>query len=154
MISISVGSVLMCRWGTSPHPSRHPNLYRPRVPSQLGDRMADLEETLVPLVRSTLSEVLRAEGLVTEAMRDLVRDEIKAYMRARLEEDPDLKQEIKDALNPYLESRAKELLATVRLAKAGTKMSFAMLPENLKDEIKREIISMFEDEISEFMERM
>ena len=129
-------------------------VYRRGCPSQLGDIMADLEETLVPLVRSTLSEVLRAEGLVTEAMRDLVRDEIKAYMRAKLEEDPVLKQEIKDALNLYLEARAKEFLATVRLAKAGTKMSFAMLPENLKDDIKSEIMGMFEAEIAEFMERV
>lgn len=116
--------------------------------------MADLEETLVPLVRSTLSEVVQAEGLVTEAMRDLVRDEIKAYMRAKLEEDPVLKQEIKVALEMYLESRAKEMLATVRLAKAGTKMSFAMLPEDLKEEIKEEILSMFEGEIASFLERM
>ncbi len=116
--------------------------------------MADLEETLVPLVRSTLSEVLQAEGLVTEAMRDLVRDEIKAYMRAKLEEDPTLKQEIKDALEMYLESRAKEMLATVRLAKAGTKMSFAMLPEDLKEEIKEEVLKMFESEIASFLERI
>jgi flagellar basal body-associated protein FliL len=116
--------------------------------------MADLEETLVPLVRSTLSEVLKAEGLVTEAMRDLVRDEIKAYMRAKLDQDEELKQEIKDALNMYLESRAKELLATVRLAKAGAKMSFAMLPEGLKEEIKDEILGMFEKELAEFLERV
>ena len=116
--------------------------------------MADLEETLVPLVRSTLSEVLKAEGLVTEAMRDLVRDEIKEYMKARMDEDPELKKEIKDALTLYLESRAKELLATVRLAKAGAKMSFAMLPEGLKDEIKGEVLKMFEAEISEFLERI
>jgi hypothetical protein len=116
--------------------------------------MADLEETLVPLVRTTLSEVLKAEGLVTEAMRDLVRDEIKAYMRAKLEEDQELKQEIKDALEMYLESRAKEMLATLRLAKAGTKMSFAMLPENLKEEIKTEVLKMFEAEIAEFLERV
>lgn len=132
----------------------HHKVYCRGCPSQLGDIMADLEETLVPLVRSTLSEVLRAEGLVTEAMRDLVRDEIKAYMRAKLEEDPILKQEIKDALNLYLEARAKEFLATVRLAKAGTKMSFAMLPENLKEEVKAEIMGMFEAEIAEFMERV
>ena len=116
--------------------------------------MADLEETLVPLVRSTLSEVLQAEGLVTEAMRDLVREEIKAYMRAKLEEDPELKREIQEPLEMYLESRAKEMLATVRLAKAGTKMSFAMLPEDLKDEIKEEVLSMFESEIAAFLERM
>jgi len=116
--------------------------------------MADLEETLVPLVRSTLTEVLQAEGLVTEAMRDLVRDEIKAYMRAKLEQDPVLKQEIKDALEMYLESRAKEMLASLRLAKAGTKMTFAMLPEGLKDEIKSEVLKMFESEIAEFLERM
>jgi hypothetical protein len=116
--------------------------------------MADLEETLVPLVRSTLSEVLNAEGLVTEAMRDLVRDEIKEYMRSKLDDDPDLKKEIKDALNLYMESRAKELLATVRLAKAGTKMSFALLPEGIKDDIKEEILKMFEAEISEFLERV
>ena len=116
--------------------------------------MADLEETLVPLVRSTLSEVLKAEGLVTEAMRDLIRDEIKEYMRVKLEEDKELKQEIKDALNLYMEARAKELLATVRLAKAGTKMSFAMLPEGLKDDIKDEILRMFQSEISEFLERV
>jgi len=132
----------------------HHKVYRRGCPSQLGDNMGDLEKTLVPLVRSTLSEVLQAEGLVTEAMRDLVRDEIKAYMRAKLEEDPVLKQEIKDALNLYLEARAKEMLATVRLAKAGTKMSFAMLPENLKDDIKGEIMGMFENEITEFMDRV
>jgi hypothetical protein len=116
--------------------------------------MADLEETLVPLVRCTLSEVLKAEGLVTAAMRDLIRDEIKEYMRAKLEEDQDLKKEIKEALNMYMESRAKELLATVRLAKAGTKMSFALLPENLKEDIKEEILGMFEAEIAEFLERV
>ena len=116
--------------------------------------MADLEETIIPIVRSTLSEVLQAEGLITEAMRDLVRDEIKAYMRSRLDEDPALKQEIKDALEMYLESRAKEMLATVRLAKAGTKMSFAMLPENIKEDIKTEVLGMFEDEISELLERV
>ena len=116
--------------------------------------MADLEETLVPLVRSTLSEVLRAEGLVTEAMRDLIRDEIKAYMKTKLDEDPALKQEIKDSLEMYLESRAKEMLATVRLAKAGTKMSFAMLPENIKEDIKAEVLGMFEQEISELLERV
>jgi hypothetical protein len=116
--------------------------------------MADLEETLVPLVRTTLSEVLQAESLVTEAMRDLVRDEIKAYMRAKLDEDPALKQEIKDALEMYLESRAKEMIASIRMAKAGTKISFAMLPENLKEEVKAEVLKMFESEIAEFLERM
>ena len=124
------------------------------APQRHGDMMADLEETLVPLVRNTLSEVLNAEGLVTEAMRDLVRDEIKAYMRAKLEEDQELKQEIKDALNLYLESRAKELLATIRLAKAGTKMSFALMPEGLKEDIKGEVLKMFEAEIAEFLERV
>jgi hypothetical protein len=132
----------------------HHKVYRRGGPSSLGDIMADLEETLIPIVRSTLSEVLNAEGLVTEAMRDLVRDEIKAYMRAKLEDDPVLKQEIKDALEMYLESRAKEMLATVRLAKAGTKMSFAMLPDNLKEEIKAEIVGIFEAEIAEFLERV
>lgn len=116
--------------------------------------MADLEETLVPVVRSTLQEVLQAEGLVTEAMRDLVKDEIKQYMRAKLDEDEELKAEIKQALTLYMESRAKELIATVRLAKAGTKVSFNMLPEGLREELKDEILRMFESEVSEFIDRL
>lgn len=116
--------------------------------------MAELEETIIPLIKSTISDVLRAEGLVTEAMRDLVKDEIKAYMRTKLDEDPELKQEIKDALTMYMESRAKELIAAVRLAKAGAKVSFNMLPEALKDELKAEILKMFESEISELLEKV
>jgi hypothetical protein len=33
-------------------------------------------------------------------------------------------------------------------------MSFAMLPEGLKDEIKDEILGMFEKELAEFLERV
>jgi DNA-binding FrmR family transcriptional regulator len=116
--------------------------------------LAELEETLVPVIHRTITDVLKAEGLITEAMRDLVKDEIKEYMRAKLEEDPALKQEIKDALNMYMESRAKELIAAVRLTKAGAKLSFNMIPDPLKEELKAEMIKMFEDELSELLERV
>lgn len=116
--------------------------------------MAELEETLVPMVQKTLSEVLRAEGLVTEAMRDLVKDEIKEHMRAKLDEDPELKKEIKDALNMYIEARAKELIAAVRLTKAGAKLSFNMVPPKLRDELKDEVVKMFEKELNELLERV
>jgi DNA-binding FrmR family transcriptional regulator len=116
--------------------------------------LTELEETLTPLLRRTLSDVLQAEGLVTEAMRDLVKDEIKEYMRAKLSEDKELKKEIKDALGMYMEARARELIAAVRLTKAGAKLSFDMVPDHLREELKGELVRMFEKELSELLERV
>jgi len=116
--------------------------------------MTDLEETLTPLVRRTISDVLQAEGLVTEAMRELVKDEIKEYMRLKLNEDPELKKEVKDALNMYMEARARELIAAVKLTKAGAKLSFNMIPPHLREELKGELIKMFEKELNELLQNV
>jgi len=113
--------------------------------------MTDLEETLTPLVRRTISDVLQAEGLVTEAMRELVKDEIKDYMRVKLNEDPELKRRSRTPSTCTWRRAPRELIAAVKLTKAGAKLSFNMIPPHLREELKGELIKMFEKELNELL---
>ena len=78
--------------------------------------MAERDRSIIPLVKN-VTEVIDAEDLALEAARDLIKDEIKRVIRLRLEEDPALRDEIKEAISLYLESKARQAFAMVKLTK-------------------------------------
>ena len=69
------------------------------------------------MVKSMLDDTLDIEGIIMESLRDMVKDEVKKHIKAALEKDPSLKRELKEAVNLYLEARAKQIYAAVLLAK-------------------------------------
>ena len=52
-------------------------------------------------IKSALGS-LDTESLLVEAMQDMVKDEIKAYMRQKIDENPELKAEIKEAVRDLI----------------------------------------------------
>ena len=50
-----------------------------------------IERLLTGSIRDQVQELMSTEDLVIEAFRDLVKDELKAHIRNKVDEDPELK---------------------------------------------------------------
>ncbi|MEE9152137.1 MAG: hypothetical protein V3U20_09955 [Thermoplasmata archaeon] len=115
--------------------------------------MSDGEDILSQILKGAVSNIMPQKDLVIEAVHDLVRDEIKRYIRNKLDEDPELKKEIKEAINEYLSAKVREVNATLKLAKSGAKLGLNLIPEHLKQEVSRDLVNLFEKELGEIFER-
>ena len=104
------------------------------------------------LLRDTMG-AMHTEDLLVEALRDLVKDEVKAYVRARLDANPDLKGEIRAAVKDLLEAKIREAYAFVKLAKAGAKLGLELVPPEMRTEVTRELAKIFEKEVASLMTR-
>ena len=93
------------------------------------------------------------ENIVMDAVQDLVKDEIKKYIRQKLDEKPELKQEIKSSVEDYLGAKIKEYLATIKLTKTMAKLGIHVVPEHLRAELTKELMEIFEKEISQIIEK-
>ncbi len=115
--------------------------------------MSEIEKLVNSLSKGSLSEIFPGEDLVIEAVRDLAKDEIKKYMLNKLNENPEIKAEIKAALMEYMEAKAKEVHAAIRLSKAGAKLGLSLIPKDLKEELSKELVSLVENEVSEVLSK-
>jgi hypothetical protein len=100
-----------------------------------------------------LIDAVGGEELVIEAFRDMVKDELKRHVRETLDENPELRAEVKDAIGRYFEAKVAQAFAMVALAKAGTKVSVASLPEELQGELGEDIAQTLEQDLATVLEK-
>ncbi len=74
------------------------------------------EEALGALVKNTVG-LVHAEDLLVGAIRDLLREEVKRYIRDRLDERPALNQELKRGVAALMKAKVREASALVLMAK-------------------------------------
>jgi len=110
--------------------------------------MTPNSEDLIKTLLRDSSSLLDMEEIVLDAVRDLLKDEIKKRIKKKLDEDPALRDELKSALETYVEAKIRETYALLKIGKCGAKLSLEMLPKNLQAEIGKEIASMLESEFS------
>jgi len=111
------------------------------------------ERTPIEDMLSESTEMLHTENLVVEALRDMVKDEVKKYIRKRLDENPELKNEMKAAVEELMEAKIKEGYALMKLAKAGVKLGMELVPPKMREEFSKDLVSIIQKEIGGFMER-
>jgi hypothetical protein len=112
-----------------------------------------IENILKSLGKGLPLEELNTENLVMESLRDLVKDEIKSHLRKKIEEQPELKDELKGAIELFLEAKMRETFATLKLAKAGTKLGLTMVPDKILDDLGIEFSKVFEKELFTILEK-
>lgn len=104
------------------------------------------------VLKSTKS-MLQSETLLVEAVQDLVRDEVKRHIRQKLDADPELREELKRAVESLIEAKIREAYALLRIGKCGAKLGISLVPEDMRREIGHEIASIFEKEVGRMLEQ-
>ncbi len=98
-------------------------------------------------------KILPSEEMIVEAMRDIMKDELKEYIRQKMEENPKIKEEIKVAMLTYISAKVKEIEATTRLTKALGELGIISLPPDVKRELINNMYQIFQKEIDEILEK-
>ena len=106
---------------------------------RLGESMTKDNQILKPLLKEGLYDVFGGEDLLIDAARDLIKDELKLYIREHLDEKPELKKEFKDAIGMYYEAKLMEAFASIKLVKAGAKLGLEMVPKKMKARMSKEL---------------
>jgi hypothetical protein len=113
--------------------------------------MAD-EDVISSVVKSTRS-MLSSETLLIEAVQDLVKDEVKKTIREKLDANPELKQELRLAVQELMEAKVHEAYALLKVGKVGAKIGIELVPPKLRKEIGQELASLFEKEVNRMLEQ-
>ena len=112
-----------------------------------------IERLLTGGVREQIRELMATEDLVIETFRDLVKDELKTHIRNVIDEDPDLKAEIKEAVGYYFQGKARSVYAELKASRAATRLGLRMLPADLQAEVGDALVGLFEKELGTLLER-
>ncbi len=115
--------------------------------------MGDTDDSLSQLLKTAISDIMPQKDLIIDAVNEMVKDEIKRYIRQKLDEDPELKKEIKEAMYEYMTAKFREINATLKLAKAGAKLGISLIPEDLREEVSKDIVNLLEKEMGGILDR-
>ena len=77
-----------------------------------------IERLLTGSIRERVQDLMSTEDLIIESFKDIVKDELKAHIRNKIEEDPDLHAEIKEAVAYYFHQKARSVYAELKATRA------------------------------------
>ena len=101
-----------------------------------------IERLLTGSIKDQIKDLMSTEDLVIEAFRDIVKDELKSHIRNKVEADPDLKAEIKEAVSYYFQSKARSVYAELKATRAATRLGLRLLPDDLQGEVGEALVSL------------
>ena len=110
-------------------------------------------DNVVQNIKDQIKDLMSTEDLVIEAFRDLVKDELKTHIRNKVEADPELKAEIKEAVSYYFQSKARSVYAELKATRAATRLGLRLLPDDLQGEVGEALVSLFEKELGNLLEK-
>ena len=110
-------------------------------------------DLLGQVMRGNISEIMGSDELVVDVFRDLLKDEVKRKMREELAANPELQEELRDAIRMYFEAKVRETYATMKFMKASAKLGVQMMPDDLRQELGKEIGSLLEKEVAALLEK-
>tara|TARA_X000001036_G_scaffold105846_1_gene98975 strand:- start:383 stop:733 length:351 start_codon:yes stop_codon:yes gene_type:complete len=112
-----------------------------------------IDKLLTGSLGSQVKELMATEDIMIEAVRDLVKDEIKTYIRDKVEADQELKAELKDAISYYFNAKARSVYAELKASRAAAKLGLRVLPEDLQGEVGEALVGLFEKELGDLLEK-
>ena len=112
-----------------------------------------IDRLLTGDVRNQLRELINTEDLLLESLRDLVKDELKAYIRERIDSDDELRSELKETISYYFVSKARSVYAELKAARAAARLGLKILPDELQEDVGEALVGLFERELGNLLER-
>ncbi|CAI8286691.1 MAG: Uncharacterised protein [Euryarchaeota archaeon UBA443] len=112
-----------------------------------------IERLLTGSIRERVQDLMSTEDLIVESFKDIVKDELKAHIRNKIEEDPDLHAEIKEAVTYYFHQKARTVYAELKATRAATRLGLRLLPDELQGEVGEALIGLFEKELGTLLDK-
>lgn len=110
-------------------------------------------DLLGQVLKGNISEIMGSEQIVVDVFRDLLKDEVKRKMQEELAKNPEIQEELRDAIRMYFEAKVRETYATMKFMKASAKLGVQMMPTELRDQLGKEIGSLLEKEVAALLEK-
>ena len=114
--------------------------------------MTDPEDMIREIMKATGSTI-KIENIMMESFRDLLKEQIKDKLKETLDNNPELKKEMGEAIEMLIEARLKEAYALMKLTKASAKLGIESAPPKIRDEMIKAFTSLFEKELIEIMDK-
>ena len=96
-------------------------------------------------------DLLNTENLMVEAVEELIKDEIKARIKNKLEENEELKSEFEEHVKILMEAKMKEAYAYAMLAKTSADLGFEMVPPEMKEKMNEKLRELIEKKMEDMM---
>ena len=112
-----------------------------------------IERLLTGNIGAQVKELIATEDIVIEAVRDLVKDEIKSYIRQKVDADEELKGELKEAISYYFNAKARSVYAEMKASRAAARLGLRILPDDLQGEVGEALVGLFEKELGNLLEK-
>ncbi len=92
-----------------------------------------------------------SEEMYFEAIHDVFKDLIKEYIRKKINEDDELKKQISEVLEEFMEAKVKEYDSLAKMAKVTAKIGILSAPTGVKQEALNDFMETFRKEIEEII---
>lgn len=99
------------------------------------------------------ADLLHTEDFVIEAVQDLIKDEIKKYIKQKIDDNPQLKKEMKEAVGELMEAKVKEAYTLIKLSKCSAKLGLELVPPHMREKMMKEFVGMFQKELETVLEK-
>ena len=112
-----------------------------------------IERLLTGSIGERVQDLMSTEDLIIESFKDIVKDELKLHIRTKIEEDPDLHAEIREAVSYYFQQKALSVYAELKATRAATRLGLRLLPDELQGEVGEALIGLFEKELGTLLDK-
>lgn len=98
-------------------------------------------------------KTMPSEDLYFEALRDIMKELVKEYLRKKINEDAELKNSIAEVLQEFMEGKLKEYDSMAKMAKLTAKIGVLTTPQSIRDEAIGDFMGVFRKEIEEIIKK-
>ncbi len=98
-------------------------------------------------------DILPSEDLFLEVIKEIMKDEIKDYIRQKMEDNPKIKEELREGIFKYVNAKVMEAEATTVILKALGELGILTLPPEIKKDLLSSFYKTFQKEIDEILEK-
>jgi predicted transcriptional regulator len=102
---------------------------------------------------SNFFKAMPSEDLYFEALHEIIKDLVKEYLKRKINQNEEIKNEIMSILEKFMESKFKEYDAMARMAKVTAEIGLLSTPSSIKDEAVSDFVGTFRKEIEEIIKK-
>ncbi|MGC8644937.1 MAG: hypothetical protein ACP5UO_01555 [Thermoplasmata archaeon] len=92
-------------------------------------------------------KILINDDIIVKAIQEIYSDQVKEIVKKKLQENPRLENELKDAIKDYVKGKLLEAAAQGKILKVVAELGLISMPDSFRDEIVKVVLKSLGPEI-------